>query len=95
MAFKLAQWFFQCHRGGDRILLPKILKVGEILSLNIKSILDENPFAIKFKAKLVWMNDKESFEGMFRGGLDIEEISDDNLDKLREHIQYLDGQRNK
>ena len=81
--------------GGVGILLPKILKVGEILSLNIKSILETDPFAIKFKAKLKWMNDKESFEGMFRGGLEIDEISKGNLDKLREHIQYLDNQSNK
>ena len=82
--------------GGVGILLPKIIPVGDVLTLGIRNIIqkeegEEEDKEMKFKAKIAWLSE-ESTDGMYRGGLEITDISEEILEKLIDHIQYLDDQ---
>ncbi|MCK5706453.1 MAG: PilZ domain-containing protein [Candidatus Aureabacteria bacterium] len=79
--------------GGLGILLPKVLPIGFELKLEIRNILsEESSEGLTFKAKIAWMNETESMKGMYRGGLEISEISEKSLDALKDHIQNLADQ---
>lgn len=79
--------------GGVGILLPQVLSIGQELDLEIESIASgEKIKSIKFKARIVWMNEEEFLPGMYRGGLEISSISQEDLDALKDHIQALDEQ---
>ena len=84
-------------KGGVGILLPKIIPAGNVLALEIRSILPEEAKEeaikeIKFKARIIWVKKEEIIDGMYRGGLDIIDISEEDFEILIEHIQYLNGQ---
>ena len=76
-------------KGGIGILLPKKFDIGNILDIGIRNLLNEKAINdIRFKLKIVWIN-KVDIEGMYRAGLEIIEISEDNLEKLRKNIIEL------
>lgn len=78
---------------GIGILLPKRLSLNSVLGLKIRNILSEDESkGIDLKARIVWMNEKEIIDGMYRAGLEIVGSSEEDLEILVEHIQYLDGQ---
>ena len=78
--------------GGLGILLPEIFPIGTELTLKIKSLIEGEISEIALNARLVWMHDEEFTNGMYRGGLEITEISQEALDMLKDHIQSLDEQ---
>ena len=79
--------------GGVGILLPKRLSINSVLGLKIRNILSEDESkTIDLKARIVWMNEKEIINGMYKAGLEIADISEEDLAILVEHIQYLEEQ---
>ena len=78
-------------KGGVGILLPRIMEKGSVLQIEIESILGgEEIKHIKCKAKIVWLKEKEFLPGMFRAGLEIVEISDQDRNILDNHIKSLE-----
>ena len=79
--------------GGVGILLPKRLSINSVLDLKIRNILSEDESgSIDLKARIVWMNEEEIIDGMYRAGLEIVDSLEEDLEILVEHIQYLDEQ---
>ena len=75
--------------GGVGIILPEKLNIGEVISLKITWRLNDDEKAnISFKAKVIWI-DGANVKKMYTGGLEIIDISDEDLEILREHIQEL------
>ena len=82
--------------GGVGIMLPNIIPAGTVLTLGIRSILPEEAKEeaikeINLKARIIWIKE-EIIDGMYRGGLEIIDISEEDLEILIAHIQYLDEQ---
>ena len=82
--------------GGAGILLPIVLPIGRIINLEIEGMPGGEAIEkIKLKAKIVWMHNEEFLPGMYRGGLEITDIDDRDLDILRSHIKKLKEQQEK
>ena len=78
-------------KGGVGILLPKIVPVGEMLDLRLKTVVGNNEdLRIKLRAKIVWMKEKEFLPGFFRAGLEITEIREEDKKILEKHIEDLE-----
>ena len=74
---------------GVGIILPDELNLGEVISIKITWRLNDDEKAnIQFKAKLIWI-DEPNIKKTYTGGLEIINISNEDLDKLRKHIQVL------
>ena len=77
---------------GIGITLPKEFYEGEVLNLKINCKLINKQektlqkINIYLRAKIVWIKEEGK---MFKAGLHITDISYDDLNKLREHIEYL------
>ena len=76
---------------GIGIILPERFYPGDEIELRIRCKVeqdDETKTDIKMEAKVVWMGDKDE-KGMFKGGLEITEISEQDLAILKGNIQEL------
>ena len=81
--------------GGIGIILPQPLNIGEIINLKILWKLNNDEKAdVQFKAKVIWI-DGANIRNMYAGGLEIIDISNENLDVLRRHIKELADQAEK
>ena len=77
--------------GGIGIIIPHQFNIGEDIKLLIKfgSPLSKKDY-MEVKAKVIWVG-RENEKKMYICGLEIIDISDDNLDLLRNQIQTLIG----
>ena len=76
---------------GVGIMLPQKYYVDEDLDLRIRCKIeddDEKKTDIKLKSKVIWIGEKNE-KGMYVGGLEILEISEEDLEILRENIKEL------
>lgn len=76
--------------GGIGIIFPQKLNIGEKINLKIKHKLDDNNVRedIQFTAQVMWI-EKSNIKEMYAGGLEIVEISAENLELLRKQIRVL------
>ena len=75
--------------GGVGVLLPEKLDEGVLLDIEISRVLvEEEVVETKFRARIVWISEME-IEKMYRAGLEITEIAEDDLERLRENIIEL------
>lgn len=76
---------------GIGIVLPEKFYLGDEIELRIRCKVnanDEIKTDLKMEARVIWMGDKDE-KGMFPGGLEITNISEDDLNILKNNIQLL------
>ena len=76
---------------GVGIVLPEKFYPGDEIELRIRCKIgddDESKTDLKIEARVIWMGDKNE-KGMFPGGLEIVNISEKDLNILKNNIQLL------
>ena len=74
---------------GVGIMLPERFDIDEKINIELRpSLSDTNAEKIRVTAKVIWVG-KKNEKGMHTCGLEITEISEKDLENLRNHIQTL------